>query len=178
MDNYVDKLGGDDDGQQEPESEDSFPPVEPVGQPDAASLEPDEQADTPPVEESEDPYVMPPVREGISKDDRLWATFCHLAVFSSCFIGPIGAIIGPLVVWLIKRDQSPYIDENGKKALNFQISILIYMLAALPLLCGGPLYLLAAIPLALADVIFTIIAAIKANGGEEVSYPISINIIK
>jgi hypothetical protein len=136
MDNNVDKLGGSGDDQKEPESENSFPHVEPVGQPDASSLEPDEQPDTPPVEESEDPYVMPPVPEGLSKDDRLWATFCHVAVFSSCFIGPIGAIIGPLVVWLIKRDQSPYIDENGKKALNFQISMLIYLLAALPLFDG------------------------------------------
>jgi uncharacterized Tic20 family protein len=196
MDNNVDKLGGSGDDQKEPESENTFPPVdptpeaenvfppvEPVGQPDTPSFpEPeDQQADqpeTPPVPEHDDPYVMPPTQEGISKDERLWATFCHLSVFSSCFIGPIGAIIGPLVVWLIKKDESQYVDMNGKKALNFQISMAIYTIASLPLLCGGPLVLLVIIPLVIVNVIYTIIAAIKANSGEEVSYPISINIIK
>ena len=118
------------------------------------------------------------MKQSTSKDDRLWATFCHLAAFVGYVGVPFGNIIGPLVIWLIKKDESQYVDMNGKKALNFQISIAIYMLAAIPLLCGGPLYLLVAIPLALVDVIYTIIAAIKANDGEEVSYPISINIIK
>ena len=82
------------------------------------------------------------------------------------------------VIWLIKKDESQYIDGNGKKALNFQISMTIYTLASLVLICGGPLIFLVIIPLAIVNVIFPIIAAIKANNGEEVSYPISIEFIK
>ena len=71
-----------------------------------------------------------------------------------------------------------FVDYSGKEALNFQISITIYMIASTPLLCGGPLVLLAWIPLGIVAVIFTIIAAIKANNGEYYRYPITIRIIK
>jgi uncharacterized Tic20 family protein len=190
MDNYIDHLGESDDDEQRPdndpeytpptvEPEDSFPTVEPVETPDdSAFTEPRYEPEPPPVPESADPFVMPPLPEGPSKDDKLWATFCHLAAFSTYMIGPIGAILGPLVVWLIKRDDSPFVDENGKKALNFQISILIYSLAATPLICVLPVYVILVICLGILDMVFTIVAAIKANNGEEVSYPISIEFIK
>jgi uncharacterized Tic20 family protein len=189
MDNYIDHLGESDDDEQRPdidpeytpptvEPEDSFPAVEPEEMPeDSAFTEPRYEPEPPPVPEPNDPFVMPPLPEGPNKDDKLWATFCHLAAFSGYFF-PFGNVIGPLVIWLIKKDESQYIDENGKKALNFQISMTIYTLASLVLICGGPLILLAIIPLAIVSVIFPIVAAIKANNGEEVSYPISIEFIK
>jgi uncharacterized Tic20 family protein len=127
----------------------------------------------PPIPEQPQPAGTPP-----DKDACLWATFTHLAAFAGLLGIPFGSIIGPLVLWLIKKNEMPFVDYSGKEALNFQISITIYMIASLPLLCGGPLVLVAWIPLGIVAVIFTIIAAIKANNGEYYRYPITIRIIK
>ncbi len=54
----------------------------------------------------------------ISKDARMWAMLCHLLGFFTCFIGP-------LIIWLIKKDEDPFIDNQGKEALNFQITVAI-----------------------------------------------------
>ena len=103
---------------------------------------------------------------------RTWAMLCHLAGFA--WILPItpafGSVLGPLVVWLIKKNEFPFVDEQGKEALNFQITMLIYgaVAALLMLICIG-FILLAAV--AVVDVIFTVIAAIKANDGVHYRYP-------
>jgi uncharacterized Tic20 family protein len=176
MDNNIDNLGEPDESQQQPQPEDTPDVVEPEETPPTIELEdsPEEPSFTEPQEQPD----MPDLPEGPSKDDRLWATFCHLAAFVGYIGVPFGQILGPLIIWLIKKEESPFIDANGKKALNFQISIMIYMLASIPLACGGPLILLAIVPLIIVNVIYTIIAAIKANDGQEVSYPISIGFIK
>ena len=72
-----------------------------------------------------------PAREP-NKDARMWAMFAHLAGFAFLLpvIPGIGSIIGPLVIWLIKKDQYPFVDEQGKEALNFQITMLIYGIVA------------------------------------------------
>lgn len=126
-----------------------------------------------PAPQEPQPATGPP-----DKDARLWATFTHLAALAGLLGVPFGSIIGPLVLWLIKKNEIPFVDYNGKEALNFQISITIYMIASTPLICGGPLILLAVIPLAIVDLIFTIIAAIKANDGEYYRYPITIRMLK
>jgi len=65
------------------------------------------------------------------KDEKLWATLCHLSTFAF-YVSGIGHIVGPLVVWLIKKDQYPLVDDQGKEVLNFQISMSIYSTARLP----------------------------------------------
>ncbi len=144
----------------------------------------EEDFKTPPPQQP-DPDTPPPIPEQpqqpdavTDKDARLWGTFTHLAAFAGLLGIPFGSIVGPLVLWLIKRNDISFVDYSGKEALNFQISIMIYMIASTPLLCGGPLVLLAVIPLAIVDLIFTIIAAIKANNGEYYRYPITIRMLK
>ena len=176
MDNFIDNLGEPDENQQQPQPEDTPPVVEPEEKPPTIELE--DSPEEPSFTEAQEQPDMPSFPEGPSKDDRMWATFCHLAAFVGYIGVPFGQILGPLIIWLIKKEESPFVNENGRKALNFQISIAIYMLASTPLVCGGPLILLAIVPLMIVDVIFPIIAAIKANNGEEVSYPISIEFIK
>ena len=132
--------------------------------------------DVPPVNAEQPP--QPPQLEEPDSDSKLWATFCHLAAFCGYMGIPFGHILGPLIIWLIKKDTMPYVDQNGKEAVNFQISMVIYFLAALPLLCGGPLIFLVWLPLAILQVIFVIIATIKANAGEVYKYPMSIRFIK
>jgi uncharacterized protein len=103
------------------------------------------------------------------KDVRMWAMFCHLAAFAGYFI-PFGNIVGPLVVWQIKKDESPFIDFHGREAVNFQISYTIYgFVAALSIMLLIGMVLL---PLVLLiQFVFVIIAAIKANDGEAYKIP-------
>lgn len=64
------------------------------------------------------------------KQARTWGMLCHLTALC-CWVGvPFGNIVGPLIVWLIKKDETPLVDEQGKESLNFQISISIYAIVA------------------------------------------------
>ncbi|MFH1371195.1 MAG: DUF4870 domain-containing protein [Planctomycetota bacterium] len=112
-----------------------------------------------------------------SKDACTWAMFCHLAGMAWLIVPAIGGIIGPLIVWQIKKDLSPFVEQNGKEALNFQISMLIYAIVAALLImaCVGTFLL----PLvAIADIVFAIIAAVKATNGQAYRYPATIRFIK
>lgn len=69
-------------------------------------------------------------------EERNWGVLCHLASFSGYISIPFGHIVRPLVVWLIKREQSAFVDAIGKESLNYNISLLIWLsLSALFLLC-------------------------------------------
>jgi uncharacterized Tic20 family protein len=107
----------------------------------------------------------------------MWGMFCHLAALVG-FIGvPLGSVLGPLVVWLIKREESPFVNEQGREAVNFQLSMLIYFVVA-GLLC----FILIGIPLIIGLVIFdlvmVILAGLRANNGETYRYPLTIRFIK
>lgn len=111
------------------------------------------------------------------RDERMWATVCHLSALLM-FVGfPILQIVGPLVVWLLKREESSFIDAHGKESVNFQISMTIYILVASIsfLFCVGFILVPALI---VADVVLLIIAAVKANNGEYYRYPVTIRLIK
>ena len=111
-----------------------------------------------------------------SKDANTWGMLCHLIAFAG-FVIPFGNIIGPLVIWLIKKDQYEFVDDQGKESLNFQISMTIYFIisAILTVILIGVLLLIA---LAIFDIVVLIIATIKANGGEKYRYPLTIRLIK
>ncbi len=108
---------------------------------------------------------------------RTWGMLCHLSALLGLLGIPFGNVLGPLVVWLIKKNEIPYVDVQGKAALNFQISMTIYIVPAIVLcvFCVG-IFLL--IPLVLADIILTIVAAVKANDGKPYQYPLAIPFIK
>lgn len=118
-------------------------------------------------------------KEALSKDTRMWAMFCHLAGLAG-FVLPVilSGIIAPLVVWQIKKEEHPFIDYSGKEAVNFQISIGIYALISallIPVFCIGFVLLPA---VAIFDLVFLLIAAVKANNGERYLYPLTIRFIK
>jgi uncharacterized protein len=113
---------------------------------------------------------------GLSESVRNWAMLCHLSAFASFFF-PFGGIIGPLICWLSKKDESAWIDENGKTSMNFQLSILLYIVLAIPLcflLIGIPIILF----LVTLKVVCIIIASIKASKGERFKYPLAIPFIQ
>jgi uncharacterized protein len=105
----------------------------------------------------------------MNPDARMWAMFCHLAAFAGLvpLVLVIGCVIGPLVVWLLKKNDFPFVDEQGKEAVNFQLTMLLLLLA-LPLTCVG-IILMPAVPIV--DFIFVVIAAIKADDGYHYRYP-------
>ncbi len=110
------------------------------------------------------------------KQENQIAMFCHLSALFG-FIIPMGSILGPLVVWLVKRGDSEVIDDQGKEALNFQITVFLALLLSIPLwfVCIGVIVT----PLiAIADVVFVALAAMAANSGEDYSYPYTIRFIK
>lgn len=102
---------------------------------------------------------------------------CHLAGFSGYLTG-VGWILGPLIVWLLKKSEMPSVDAHGKEALNFQISFLIYALLLVVggfLSCGIGFFLL--VPFGIAQIVLMIIGAIKAGNGELYRYPLTIRMI-
>ena len=112
----------------------------------------------------------------VSKDERNWAMFIHLSGLVGYFI-PFGNIIAPFILWMMKKDQSSFIDDQGKEAINFQITITIYAVisAVLILLLIGIALIFVVGLLAL---IFIIIAAIKANEGVYYRYPLTLRLVK
>lgn len=113
----------------------------------------------------------------ISKEERTWAMVTHLSALTAFFTGGLGAIVGPLVVWLIKKEEMPFVDEQGKEALNFQITMFIATIVAaiLVLVLIGILLLIA---IGIFDLVMVIIASIKANDGEHFRYPLTIRFFK
>lgn len=118
----------------------------------------------------------PDRQPGGDKDARTFGMLCHLLAFAGLVV-PFGNIIGPLVMWLLKREEYPFVDEQGKEALNFQISAFLYAIV-----CGLLTLILIGIPLLIALGIFwlvvVIIASVKANAGESYRYPLNLRLIK
>lgn len=111
-----------------------------------------------------------------TKDDRTWAMLCHLSGLAG-YVIPLGNIFGPLIVWMIKKDQSWFVDDQGKEALNFQISLTIYLVVAI--IAIFVLIGIVLIPIiAVAGLVFMIVAAVKANEGVGYRYPLTIRFIK
>lgn len=122
------------------------------------------------------PTPPPPANAALSKDAKMWAMLCHLSALSA-FIIPFGSVLGPLIVWQIKKNEYPIVDDQGKEALNFQITTMIAALISFVLIfvAVGIVLLIA---VGIASLVFTIIAAIKANNGETYRYPFALRLIK
>ena len=114
---------------------------------------------------------------------RTWNMLCHLSALAG-FVIPFGHILGPLIVWQIKKNEFPSVDIHGKAALNFQITVTIavfvggFAAAILAFIGIGFLLFPLVMLLGLAGLILAIIAGIKANNGEEYKYPCSIEFLK
>lgn len=111
----------------------------------------------------------------INNEERSMSMLCHLSALAM-FIFPFGNILGPLIVWLVKKDQYPEVDRQGKDALNFQLSVMLYAVIAgvLVLILVGFLLLIA---LGILNFVIIIMAAIKSNNAERFEYPFVIRFI-
>ncbi len=114
--------------------------------------------------------------QAIGSEARSWALGAHLSALVGIVI-PFGNIIAPLVIWLTKKEADPFIDDQAKEALNFNISVAIYAIAAgvLTVILIGFLLLAAVL---IFWVVMLVIAAVRSNNGERFRYPLSIRFIK
>lgn len=123
------------------------------------------------------PYEAPHIDgDVVSAESRQWAMFAHLSALVG-FVIPFGNVIGPLVVWLMKKDTMPFVDDQGKESLNFQITVTIaavVCMALIVVLIGIPLLFVVGI----VALVLTIIAGIKANEGVRYRYPFTLRLIK
>jgi uncharacterized Tic20 family protein len=113
----------------------------------------------------------------LSSDARTWALLCHLSAFAGLLGNGIGYLLGPLIVWLIKRQEHPFIDEQGKEAVNFQLTMLLVFVLSLILSCvliGIPML----IALGILEIVAPIVGAINASNGQHFRYPLTIRFIK
>ncbi len=119
---------------------------------------------------------QPPVTHpsGLPSEVRNWAMAAHASALVGAVV--VLAFVGPLVVWLIKRETHPFVDAHGREALNFNLSVLLYMVVAIPLV-----FLLVGVPLVIAIgvgwLVLTIIAAVRAANGEPYRYPFTIRFV-
>jgi uncharacterized Tic20 family protein len=113
-------------------------------------------------------------------DDRLWGALAHFSALAMYFTG-IGHIVGPMIIWLWKRDTSAFAGEEAKEAMNFNISVTIYAAAA-AVLC----LTIILIPIALMlfgiihvfQVVCIIIGGLKASDGRPFRYPLNLRLVK
>jgi uncharacterized Tic20 family protein len=119
----------------------------------------------------------PPVSAPAVTSVRTWNILCHASALLGVFFHFPGHLLGPFIVWLAKRDDSPEIDAHGKESLNFQISMLIYnaVAAVFCLVLIGFVFLAI---LWVLNAVFVIIASIQASDGKFYRYPMTIRFIQ
>lgn len=119
---------------------------------------------------------QPPPPPSASSEIRTWCVLCHASALLGLFFHFLGHILGPLIVWLLKRGDSPEIDAYGKESLNFQISMLIYDAIA-AILCIVFIGIPILIALWILNTVLVIIASVKAGEGKFYRYPFTIRFI-
>ncbi|USW96210.1 DUF4870 domain-containing protein [Pseudomonas proteolytica] len=111
-----------------------------------------------------------------TKEVRQWAMLCHFAAFLG-LVFPFGSVLGPLILWQVKKDMDPLIDDQGKEALNFQLTVAIAWLVCFVLGFVVIGFLLMVV-LVIAALVLTIIGGVKANKGIAYRYPCTWRLIK
>jgi uncharacterized Tic20 family protein len=111
-----------------------------------------------------------------TETERTWGMLAHLSALAGLVIPLAGIVLGPLAVWLAKRDESAFVAEHAKEALNFNISVLLGALACMLLMLVFVGFLLGT-ALFIAWLVMTLIAAIKASDGHTYRYPFSLRLV-
>lgn len=129
----------------------------------------------------------PPPSGSPSAEEKQWGMFGHLSALTGVVTGGLGNFLGPLIVWQMKKDTLPFAADQAKEALNFNITLLIVgvvfgvigaIFTAITLGLGAILVVPVALALGVAWLVFTIMAAMKANDGVAYRYPLTIRLIK
>ena len=128
---------------------------------------------------------QPPVNErGVAydpdaaDDERSYAMFMHLALLGHMVLS-VFAIIAPIIMWNIKKDDSPFLDDHGREVVNFQISLIIYSILSVPLgiITCGLGFIVLPIGIYVLGLVGMVKAATAANRGEFYRYPMTIRMV-
>jgi hypothetical protein len=140
------------------------------------------------MNESDPHAATTPAVTTVSADERQWAMFAHLSsllggLLTSGWALSAGFFIGPLVIWLMKKDTMPFVDDQGKEALNFSITVsivcvVLMMMTVMTLGIGALLTIPLMMAVGITSLVFIIIAAIKSHEGVRYRYPISLRLVK
>jgi hypothetical protein len=112
----------------------------------------------------------------VDESARTTAVAAHLSTFAGLIV-PFGSVIGPLAVWLTRRDRDPFIDQAGREALNFGITIAVYgsvLLVAALMLVGIPPLVVGVV----AWVVLASLAAVRASQGQAYRYPLTLRLVR
>ena len=133
------------------------------------------------------PPPPPPPSDAPSQEERQWAMFAHLSallggILTSGWAGSVGCFIGPLIIWLAKKDSMPFVNDQGREALNFNITVgIVFLVLFLLSIMTLGLGLIVTFPLMVivwvAWLVLTIIASVKANQGIAYRYPLTLRLI-
>ncbi len=127
------------------------------------------------------PYAPPRTPAQADRDARQWGMFAHLSAFLAALVGL--SFLGPLVIYLIKKDEHPFVADHAREALNFNISVFIYMAVTiilavvLAIVLVGFLLIPVAIGIGIAWLVLVIIASVRANSGQPYRYPLTIRMV-
>jgi uncharacterized protein len=118
-----------------------------------------------------------------ANNDKTYGMICHLSAFAAYVLPVAGALVGPLVAWMVLKDRSSFADQHGKESLNFQLTLVLLSAVAvvistvtfgLALLLLWPLFFIVPI----IQAIFVVLATIAAGNGEKYEYPLTIRFLK
>jgi uncharacterized Tic20 family protein len=138
-----------------------------------------------------DPTTAPDA--GVSADERQWGMFSHLSIILAALITAVVglpgclAFLGPLIIWMVKKETMPFVADQAKEALNFSILLTIISLVLivvgipfglLTLGLGFILFGLIGLVVGIAALVLIIIAAMKANEGVRYRYPFNLRLVK
>jgi uncharacterized protein len=112
-----------------------------------------------------------------TENERTWGMLAHLSAFTGLVVPLIGIVLGPLAVWLTRRDESGFVAAHAKEALNFNISVLLGAIACMLLMLVFVGFLLGT-ALFIFWLVMTLVAAIKASEGQTYRYPFSLRLVK
>ena len=110
-------------------------------------------------------------------NEKQWGMFTHLAALAGLIGIPFGNIVGPLIIYMIKKDEFEFVAEQGKSVLNFQITwTIIFIISAILILAVVGIFLL--IGFGIAWLVFVILGTVAANNGESYKYPLTYQFLK
>ncbi len=132
--------------------------------------QPDSGSPPPVPEQPQAAPTEPAQSQEIPQDSKNLAMLCHL-------LGLLTNFLGPLILWLIKKDEDAFVDEQGKEALNFQITLMLAGIVAGATSCIGIGIILIPV-VGIADLVFSIMACVAASKGQHYRYPASIRLVK
>ena len=123
---------------------------------------------------------VPEGRGPEAKDAKTWALFAHLSpvILIALGVGMVGgSFLGPLIIWLVKKEENDYVADQAKEALNFQLTLLIAFFVGVAITLATCFVVPVVVVVPILQLVFGIIAAIKSSNGEWYRYPMTIRMI-